>query len=586
MVQERWCASLALACGAATAMGQCEPPQRVFPPVLDAATLDGVSGFQIRYAADLQFYANPVAGVGDINGDGMADFALGWPRGQRDGRLGVGVTHVVFGRSDGGFGSMLELDRLEAGEGVRFIGVDAGEGSGSAIALGGDMNSDGLGDLLIGADNARPGGVVGAGRSYVVFGRAPEPWPLQFELSELVPDTGFSVVGGFLDGSGAAIASAGDIDGDGFDDLAVGAPLGSLATGSAYIVFGREDPWPAASVDLAELPTDVAMRFYGFGQSEHAGRALALLGDTNGDGLQDLAIGASPTTGGSASSITKVHVVFGQRQRSVFQRVQPLADLDVGEIVTLTSPETRSLHGVAVGSAGDVNADGAPDVVVGAPLFGRGGRASVLYGRPPGSPRFPKQRSAFPDGNEVVAFDGPFQSRAGQAVTGVGDFNGDGIDDFAIGARAAAPLGRRFAGAVYVVFGRDPSEGLAFPPVTNLADLNGRDGFVIAGDPEGWYAGASVAGIGDVNGDGVDDLLIGSDRLSSTDPRTGISYVVFGRRFCQADFDLDGQWTIADFLAFQSAFDAGDPAVDLDCDGSLSLFDFLAYVNAFLAGCP
>ena len=586
-MRQKLCASLVLTCGSSVAIGQCEPPLRVFPPILDGATLDGVGGFQIRFAPDADFSASPVASVGDINGDGMPDFAIASPRSQSDGRLGVGVTHVVFGRSGGGFGSLLELDRLAAGQGVRVVGVDAGEASGSAVAPGGDMNGDGIDDLLIGADNARPGGVVGAGRTYLVFGDDSAPWPLHFELSGLGPEKGFRMIGGYLDDSGSAVAAAGDIDGDGFDDLAIGAPLGGLATGFVYIVFGRGGPWPASAIDLARIPEGQVMRLQGFGQGENAGRALASLGDLNGDGLPDLAIGASPTTGGSYFAITKAHVVFGQRRRSVFERFQPLADLGPGRIVTLTSPEVRSLHGVALAPAGDINADGAVDLIIGAPRFGRGGRATILFGRPPGSPRFPVQRSAFPNGSEVIAFDGPFQAETGRAVTGVGDLNADGVDDFAIGAPLAGPLGRRDAGAVYVVFGRDPGVGLEFPEVTNLEDLNGRDGFIIAGDPQGRGAGTSVAGVGDINGDGIDDLLIGSGgRSSATSGLIGIGYVVYGRRFCAADFDLDGLQTFADFLAFQASFDAGESIADFDCDGRLSTFDFLAYLNAFLAGCP
>ncbi|NRA58132.1 MAG: FG-GAP repeat protein, partial [Phycisphaerales bacterium] len=144
-------------------------------------------------------------------------------------------------------------------------------------------------------------------------------------------------------------------------------------------------------------------------------------------------------------------------------------------------------------------------------------------------------------------------------------------------------------GATYVVFGRDAAAG-GFPAALQLADLNGATGFRLDGVADDDASGWSVAPAGDVNGDGIDDLIVGANAADPGGRRSaGTAYVVFGRDLsggCPADLDGDGTLSIFDFLAFQNLFDAGDPIADFDGDGRLTLFDFLAFQNAFDAGCP
>ena len=118
-------------------------------------------------------------------------------------------------------------------------------------------------------------------------------------------------------------------------------------------------------------------------------------------------------------------------------------------------------------------------------------------------------------------------------------------------------------------------EGIGAKTAPKLLSEYGNIEGAIAND----RAGDALAPGGDLDGDGLDDLLIGAPgRREST-------YVLFGRGGCRADIDGDGELTIFDFLGFQNLFDAGDPLADFDGDGELTIFDFLAFQNAFDAGC-
>ncbi|MEO1086483.1 MAG: integrin alpha, partial [Acidobacteriota bacterium] len=118
---------------------------------------------------------------------------------------------------------------------------------------------------------------------------------------------------------------------------------------------------------------------------------------------------------------------------------------------------------------------------------------------------------------------------SGTSVSGAGDVNGDGIDDLIIGADAADPGGDSGAGETYVVFGVDGAAGETFPATLDLATLNGTNGFVLEGIDPGDASGFSVSGAGDVNGDGIDDLIVGAFNADpGGDSNAGETYVVFG----------------------------------------------------------
>src|SRR3990172_4176927 len=202
-----------------------------------------------------------------------------------------------------------------ANPGFRLDGIDAGDLSGVSVASAGDVNGDGFADLIVGARLANPGGDSAAGESYVVFGKE-SGFAASFDLATLNGSNGFRLDGiDAGDNSGFSVASAGDVNGDGFDDLIIGAhyadPGGDGSAGESYVVFGKASGF-AASFDLATLDGSNGFRLDGIDAQDFSGRSVTSAGDVNGDGFDDLIIGARSADPGGDSAAGESYVVFGK----------------------------------------------------------------------------------------------------------------------------------------------------------------------------------------------------------------------------------------------------------------------------------
>ncbi len=226
-----------------------------------------------------------------------------------------GQSYVVFG-SDTSFGKALELSALDGSNGFVLNGIDAYDRSGGSVSGAGDINGDGIDDLIIGAHVVNPNGRFSgrsSGQSYVVFGRD-TGFDAALELSALDGSNGFVINGiGRDDFSGRAVSGAGDINGDGIDDLIIGAngadPNGKDRAGESYVVFGRNTGFDAA-LNLSALDGSNGFRLNGIDTYDSSGGSVSGAGDINGDGIDDLIIGASegdPNRRDSGES----YVVFG-----------------------------------------------------------------------------------------------------------------------------------------------------------------------------------------------------------------------------------------------------------------------------------
>ncbi len=481
-----------------------------------AAVTAGVGGFVID-GEEGDFSGFPVSGAGDVNGDGQDDLVLGAYQNDDNGELS-GRSYVVFGRVET---APVQLSTVAGGMGgIALAGEAAGDRSGYSVSGAGDVNGDGLDDVIIGAFWANANGVR-SGRSYIVFGGEEMP---TVQLSSVTAGSGGFVLEGEaeFDNSARSVSGAGDVNGDGLDDLIVGAngadPNG-LISGRSYVVFGKAD---TTAVPLSAIAAGVGgFVLNGASTQDLSGNPVSSAGDVNGDGMDDLIIAAYRASPNGAFS-GRSYVVFGKADTTPVE-LGAVAEGVGGFALDGEAGDDRS--GISVSGAGDVNGDGMDDLIVGAdgadPNGLRSGRTYVVFGK---SDTTAVQLSAVTDGVGGFILDGEAGgNRSGRSVSGAGDVNGDGRSDLLVGAYRAVTSGGNFSGRSYVVFGKSDTA-----PVQLSSIASGMGGFVLDGETEADQSGISVSGAGDVNGDGIGDIIVGAPFADTEGENSGRSYVVFG----------------------------------------------------------
>lgn len=466
----------------------------------------------------------------DVNNDGIADMIIGAfiSNSQK------GAVFVVFG-SRNGFDNPLLLDDLDGTDGFRINGIAASDWTGYHVASG-DINGDGIADIIISAEQADPGGRSAAGSVYVLFGGKGEqptgtaPWPAVIELSDLDGTNGFRMDGTTAgDQLGTAIA-AGDINGDGKTDLLMGAYGRNSNDGAIYVLFGGSGPKTGASTWSANWTSPPALASLngtnGFrvdgrtGAAEKLGNQGLLAANINGsaDGIPDLIMGANSADNSSRINSGSVYVIFGKTS----------AWSSSFAVNTVATPATGfqidgEIAGNLIGaymSAGDINGDNIPDLVMGAADTNgtNNGKQYILFGK---TTAWANTDLANINGTNGFKF-ADTVSMGQMFRNAVGDINRDGFADLITGASGASGHDKAFV--LFGGKGEKPNNEAPWPTELTIDDLDGTNGFELDGTgvTSGAYFGYGV-GAGDINGDGKPDLIAAGSGQN-------LIYVYFGQR--------------------------------------------------------
>jgi len=312
------------------------------------------------------------------------------------------------------------------------------------------------------------------------------------------------------DGSGYSVKIAGDVNGDGYDDILIGAPQdddGGSNAGQTYLVLGKAS---GLTMDMHLSNADAS--FWGENAGDDSGISVAGAGDVNGDGYDDILIGAYYNDAGGTDA-GQTYLVLGKPSGWAM-------DTDLSSAnASFWGENWNDLSGYSVAGAGDVNGDGYDDILIGAYQNSDGGSNSgksyLIFGKASGWTMDTDLSNADASFVGENALD-----ESGMSVAGAGDVNGDGYDDFLIGAIMSDDGGAN-AGQTYLIFGKTSGWAMG-------TDLSKADASFLGENPSD-ISGYPVAGAGDVNGDGYDDFLIGAYGNPEGGTYAGQTYLIFGK---------------------------------------------------------
>ncbi|SDG90059.1 Por secretion system C-terminal sorting domain-containing protein [Dyadobacter soli] len=404
--------------------------------------------------------------AGDVNGDGYSDLIFGH-HGFDSPEENEGGISMLYGSADvlaTRYSAKIELNQAEA----RL---------GTSVAIAGDINGDGFSDVIVGSPQY-DFGQYNEGTATVYLGTANGLSGVPTTLQRNQESSGF----------GISVASAGDVNGDGYDDVIVGAPFynnGEAFEGAAFLYYGSNGGIINAPVLLEK---DQAFAFFGI--------SVSAAGDVNGDGYDDLLVGATGFNNGQTG------------EGGVFLYLGSASGINTNSTATLEMDQAGAGFGFPVSSAGDVNGDGFADVVVGATQYDNGetdeGAAFVFHGSAAGIITTPARML---ESNQT-------NSDFGITVARAGDVNGDGFSDILIGAPNYDD-GESNEGNVFVYHGS----------ATGIAALPNR---VLQFNQAGASFGGSVASAGDVNSDGYSDVIIGAFHYTAPQLDEGAVMIYLG----------------------------------------------------------
>ncbi|SHJ60152.1 FG-GAP repeat-containing protein, partial [Aquimarina spongiae] len=456
--------------------------QQLYPANFDVTTLNGANGFRIpgidpgsQFGAETKF-------IGDINDDGFEDIALGVNNADINGLNLAGAAYIIFGGNTG-FPASFDITTLNGSNGFAVEGVAGSTRMGNSVEGVGDINGDGIDDLVI----------VSSGDTMVIYGQT-TAFPATFNINYADGTNGFLIQGA---NTANEVAALGDINADGIPDFALSRANFSRAV---WVIFGRSSNFPN-TINASWLDGTNGFGINRYSNSTIPGFLVGGAGDINDDGINDIIVG--DWSSGFGTQLERTHLLYG---RSSFGAQVDLETSPITEVFTIDHTGGGFL--AFTGSLGDINNDGIDDFFA---------ETAAIYGKVQTDP-FPANipLSNVQDGTYGFILPGSLTSAS------IGDINQDGINDFVSLYGSSGSGSDRDA---YVIFGSTTG----FPNPINESTLNGTNGFVIPGFRTS-NIGRPASGGGDINGDGIADFIVGSPGetpIGSTG-NTGEAYVIFG----------------------------------------------------------
>jgi len=478
-----------------------------------------------------------VAAPGDIDGDGTEDFVVSAYH-DNDGGTEAGAVYVLFLETNANTKSVQKLSMLYGGISA-FYTLDAGDEFGSSVTAMGDIDGDGALDLAVGARQDDDGS-SNPGAFYILFLTTDGNVRNAQKLSMLYGGFDAYYTLSAVDKFGISVAAVGDIDGDGVEDLTIGAYLdddGGTIAGAIYVINLAQSycETPSPTVSPPACFTDGTAKaaqkqsvlygnfntFYTLDASDRFGVSVVALGDVDSDGIRDLAVGAElDSDGGSGAGA--VYVLFLETDGSI-KGAQKLSML-YGNLNMFYALDASDVFGVTIAALGDLDGDSVVDMAVGAWKDDDGaadmGAAYIFFLQIDGTIKNSQKLSALYGGVSTF-FTLNTGGRFAMSLAGMGDADSDGIMDLAVGADYDDDGGAN-AGAVYIIYLQTDGTtknaqkfSMLYGGLSNFYTLDASDSF-----------GFDVAAPGDIDGDSANDLAVGTYGDNDGGSAAGAVYVL------------------------------------------------------------
>ena len=502
-------------------------------------------GYAINSTGTDAYFGHAVSLVGDFNGDGYGDVVMGAPLNTFTGssltQSGAALIHY------GGLSTTLVQPGYSGSgviKGMYLYANTSNAWAGFSVAGVGDINNDGLADVLVGMPKNPT--ETSAGQAILVYGKSNLNTSLladyQKEMVALAGTTAALRITSSEISTGFSVSSAGDVNGDGWIDMIVSAHLTDVGTapnlllaGKSFVIFGRAEYSTSGVNRIQTISTDnVGVSVPGFVISgrqagEESGTSVSSAGDFNGDGKADLLVSAYKDYASFANQ-GLTYVVLGKSTNNTDIDLKSFANSTLDTRGFYIKGESGSdFSGVSVSSGGDINGDGYGDILVGAIVSStsnpnvNSGKTYVVFGKADVSTNILLSDIANGIGGFAIVSTAAGE-QSGHSVSSAGDVNGDGLMDIIIGGPGNGVNGSN-TGQSYVVYGKATLTNVSLSDVANNIG-----GFAIVGEGSQDLSGYSVGAAGDVNGDGLADLMVGAPGFDAAHGtvQTGRSYIILG----------------------------------------------------------